>query len=138
MFAHNRELFNQNTPAPRMPDLVERVTIKSDRLVVATRTSSADRSGQMWSHVFEIPWAKPNIGKAQIAEASGSHNNARRFEQSVQLIVRAHAWLKLLTENHFGSVETLAKSIGLHPKVVRQQIQLAFVDPRAISTALNS
>lgn len=48
----------------------------------------------------------------------------------VQAFVRAHVWLKALSNGLYESVEALAESIGLHPKVVRQGIKLAFLEPK--------
>ncbi len=38
----------------------------------------------------------------------------------LQAIVRAHAWLRDLQSGKLDSVEALAASVKLHPKVVRQ------------------
>lgn len=47
----------------------------------------------------------------------------------LQSIVRAKAWIAALEDERFQSIEELAEVISLHPKVVRQQIQFAFLSP---------
>lgn len=47
----------------------------------------------------------------------------------VQALVRAHTWVRMLTEGSHGSIEELASSIDLNPKVVRKSIRLAFLTP---------
>ena len=49
--------------------------------------------------------------------------------QLVQAIVRAHAWLELLTNGTYNSMKSLARSVDLHPKVIRSRIRLAFLAP---------
>lgn len=41
----------------------------------------------------------------------------------------AHAWLRDLQLGKFDSVEALAESVKLHPKVVRQELRYAFLAP---------
>jgi hypothetical protein len=53
----------------------------------------------------------------------------------LQAIVRAHAWLRDLQLGKFDSVESLAESVKLHPKVVRQELRYAFLAP-AITEAI--
>jgi len=47
----------------------------------------------------------------------------------LQAVVRAHAWLRDLQLGKFDSVEALAESVKLHPKVVRQELRYAFLAP---------
>jgi len=47
----------------------------------------------------------------------------------IQAVVRAHCWTHSLVNADFASIEELAASIKLHPKVVRNDIRLAFLAP---------
>jgi site-specific DNA recombinase len=76
---------------------------------------------------IDIPWAmKP-------AAAEPMPDNAA-FEptpnpQLVNAIVRAHAWVKLLNEGTYLSLEKLARAQNLHPNFLRHAIRAAFIDP---------
>lgn len=54
----------------------------------------------------------------------------------MQAIVRAHAWLNDLMSGRYNSIETLAKDIKLHPKIIRQQLRLAFLAPSITKAVL--
>jgi hypothetical protein len=43
--------------------------------------------------------------------------------------VRAHAWIRLLSDGTHMTVESLAQSVGVHPKIVRSRIRMAFLAP---------
>lgn len=45
-------------------------------------------------------------------------------ERIRQVIVRAHTWLKLQTDGTHHSIESLARAVDLHPKVISNRIQL--------------
>ena len=59
-----------------------------------------------------------------------------RNQALIQSVVRAHAWLRSLGDGTYPSVELLAAGIGLHPKVVRQALRLAFLTPEVTSAIL--
>jgi site-specific DNA recombinase len=59
--------------------------------------------------------------RAELAE----HNN----QKLIQAIVRAHHWLEVLRKETFPSVEALAASLDMHPKIIRKEIGLAFLAP---------
>jgi len=49
--------------------------------------------------------------------------------QLVQAVVRAHTWVRLLSDGTHKSIESLAQSVGVHPKIVRNGIRIAFLAP---------
>jgi hypothetical protein len=55
----------------------------------------------------------------------------------VKSIVLAHAWLDDLSSGRHASVEALAMTAELHPKVVRQGLRLAFLVPDLTRAALD-
>jgi site-specific DNA recombinase len=57
------------------------------------------------------------------------HSADGRNESLIQSVVRAHAWVRVLQDGTYGSVEELADENKLHPKVVRQNLRLAFLSP---------
>jgi len=52
-------------------------------------------------------------------------------------MVRAHRWAAALADQTYASVEELAASAKLHPKVVRNELRLAFLSPGIIEAILN-
>jgi site-specific DNA recombinase len=88
-----------------------------------------------FSSEIRIPWpTKPIISTSKLetdSEQAGADN-----ENLVQAIVRAHTWRQSLLSGTHGSVEKLAEAHGLHPKVVRQALRLAFLSPDVTSAAL--
>jgi hypothetical protein len=55
----------------------------------------------------------------------------------IHAIVRAHAWRTALEDGTYDSVEALARAVGLHPKVLRSRIRLAFLAPVLMGEFLN-
>jgi site-specific DNA recombinase len=54
----------------------------------------------------------------------------------IQSIVRAHAWMHHLRDGTYASIEVLAETDCLHPKVVRQALRFAFLSPDVTSAIL--
>jgi DNA invertase Pin-like site-specific DNA recombinase len=83
---------------------------------------------------IEIPWARANVSHMRVLAA----DTDRKPDQKLLLaIVRANVWLAELKIGRFSSVEDLATSAKLHPKVVRQALRLAFVSPGLASMILD-
>jgi site-specific DNA recombinase len=73
--------------------------------------------------------------KDAVTRIAGDVANVVRNESLIQPIVRAHAWLYSLRERAYDSIEQLAEANGLHPKVIRQNLRLAFLSP-AVTAAI--
>jgi site-specific DNA recombinase len=82
-----------------------------------------------------IPWTPEQKGAKPMIEEGGSSNDGRN-ESLIQSVVRAHAWMVLLQDGTYGSVEDLADASNVHPKVVRQNLRLAFLSPEITSVIL--
>jgi len=86
---------------------------------------------------IRIPWVRP----AHSSPAPG-HNGTDGSDQPdqklVQAVVRAHRWANALANAHFSSIEELAASVKLHPKVVRNEIRLAFLGPQISESILTA
>ncbi|MBS4001767.1 MAG: recombinase family protein [Afipia sp.] len=76
---------------------------------------------------IDISWKAPVKNAPALAPPSA--NIGQPDPKLVQAIVRAHAWLRDLRAGKFDSVEALAASVKLHPKVVRQELRYAFLAP---------
>jgi hypothetical protein len=95
--------------------------------IVVSRTKITISPQPNNSEVIEIPWQAPI--KNNRALTSASANTDQPDPKLLQAIVRAHAWLRDLQSGKFRSVEALAASTKLHPKVVRQELRYAFLAP---------
>lgn len=62
--------------------------------------------------------------------------NRESNPQLLQALVRAHSWVSMLAEGEHESLESLGKAVGLHPKVIRSAIRLAFLDPKTTKAIL--
>jgi site-specific DNA recombinase len=58
-------------------------------------------------------------------------------QKLLQSIVRAHAWLRELSDGTHAAIESLATAAKLHPKVVRQALRLAFLTPEITQSILH-
>jgi hypothetical protein len=57
--------------------------------------------------------------------------------KAAQAIARARSWATALESGKYASVEELAKSTKLHPKVVRGELRFAFLSPNIVESALS-
>ena len=83
-----------------------------------------------------IPWDPP-AHSAEPPQQNGTRPS-ELDQKLVQALVRAHGWAESLARGEFGSVEELAGSVTLHPKVVRSEIRLAFLAPEITDSVLTA
>jgi hypothetical protein len=76
-----------------------------------------------------------DVPQNQLRLRAGSLRTQARPEAGTA-IVRAQAWLADLKNGRFSSVEELAASAKLHPKVMRQALRFAFLSPKITSGIL--
>jgi DNA invertase Pin-like site-specific DNA recombinase len=69
---------------------------------------------------------------------NGTCSSDRSDHKLIQALVRAHCWADALVNADFASIEELAASIKLHPKVVRNDIRLAFLAPEITDSVLTN
>jgi site-specific DNA recombinase len=101
------------------------VTIREGRVMITLK--GAD---DFTASTIDIPFANRR-SSGQIGIDEHAEN---RLERSVnplliRAIVRAHKWLKSLSNGAYDSIEDLAQALELHPKVVRKGLRLAFLSP---------
>jgi hypothetical protein len=58
-------------------------------------------------------------------------------QKMVQTIIRALQWADALTNGSYASVEELAKAAALHPKVIRNELKLAYLAPDIVEAILS-
>ena len=100
---------------------VERVIVWANRISVTLKTDHAP---------IEITWAHASKhDRAQIEHDPINEDRCTPNPQLVRAIVRAHIWLKSLSDGTYDSIDNLARAVELHPKVIRSRIRLAFLAP---------
>jgi site-specific DNA recombinase len=106
-------------PRGKMLDQVETITVSDHRVRVALNpTKGKQRS-------IDIPWTPKPKGSAVV----NSPPTAKVNEKLIKSIIRSHVWLADLSSGRQTSIEALAAKANLHPKVIRQELRLAFVPP---------
>jgi site-specific DNA recombinase len=92
-------------------------------------------TGKGDSREIRIAWSTKAKASAGVVEGSCASEVAHN-EVLIQTIVRAHVWVHCLRDGVDDSIEQLAEANRLHPKVVRQNLRLAFLFPDVISSIL--
>ena len=112
-------------------DQIERVAIARDRLLIRI-VGAPDEP----CRVIKLGWFPKARETATKVEGNGVLDTFLN-EGLIQSIVRAHSWLRSLRDGAYESVDALAEANGLHPKVVRQNLRLAFLSPGMTAAILN-
>jgi DNA invertase Pin-like site-specific DNA recombinase len=108
-------------------DELERVVVGDSRLLI----TMAGIDGPT-----EFQWTAKEKDAEPTVESNGLPNDGCN-ESLIQSIVRAHAWMHLLQDGTYGSIEELADANNIHPKVVRQNLRLAFLSSEVTSAILD-
>jgi DNA invertase Pin-like site-specific DNA recombinase len=108
---------------------IERVVL--GKTLVRITFNSKDQADNS-PRTVDIPWTRTRPSHTHVQPAdTGRKPNQKLLEA----VVRARAWLADLATGRFSSIEELATTAKLHPKVVRQALRLAFLSP-SITTAI--
>ncbi len=108
---------------------VQRAELSSRAVRISTMPAAKIRSSK-----FAVRWQARQPASATITEADGERQPDAKL---VQALVRAHAWLRDLKNNKFETVEALAASVKLHPKLLRQELRYAFMAPSITAAILS-
>jgi site-specific DNA recombinase len=111
-------------------EMLERVVVGRDHLLI-TIAGTGDSQPQKIKFAWSIK-ARDHATVVERNDGSESANN----ESLIQSVIRAHGWMRSLHDGAYGFIEELAKANGLHPKVVRQALRLAFLSPDVTSAIL--
>jgi len=110
---------------------VERIVITATELRIALSSDQRSDEGlgipptETLPTVITIPWTgRPDSSAACLEPTPTVPDPAL-----IHVIVRARLWVQMLETGEHDSVEILAEVAGLHPKVVRQSLRLAFLPP---------
>ncbi len=112
------------TPQDVIDCYVSRVVVASKTVTIALKPT-ADRTPS----TLEIPWSTPNKRDQPPIERADQDKPRASNAQLVQALVRAHAWARLLSDGTHKTIESLAQSADVHPKIVRNGIRMAFLAP---------
>jgi site-specific DNA recombinase len=93
------------------------------------------QNGEGRSPITEIRIAW-NSREGAIAVSQPVPGSGEFDQKLIQALIRARCWAAALVNNDFVSVEQLAATVKLHPKVVRQNLRLAFLSPDITSAIL--
>jgi hypothetical protein len=102
---------------------VGRVVVASDKIQIERKTGEGP---------IIVP-QNVNIGGAEVQKVSSNRTDV----QLLNALIQAHYWVRQLTAGLYRSVEDLARSVDLHPKVVRNRIRLAFLSPEITEAILS-
>jgi DNA invertase Pin-like site-specific DNA recombinase len=86
---------------------------------------------------IRLPWSlAANEPRASFND-SESLDSKEPDPKMVQTIVRALRWADALTNDSYASVEELGIAANLHPKVIRNELKLAYLAPEIVEAALS-
>jgi site-specific DNA recombinase len=106
------------------------------RLDEGEAAQSSGRKSVLDDSVVSIPWNGP-VQSSDPPPKNGTRPS-ELDQKLVQALVRAHRWSDSLANGEFGSLEDLASSVNLHPKVVRSEIRMAFLAPAITDSVLTA
>jgi site-specific DNA recombinase len=119
---------NIQAPKEERLDHIERITVSMGRIRLALKPAKGEAG------LVEIPWTpKPKV----MARLQTAASEAPIDQKILKSIVRAYAWLDDLSSGHYASIEKLAAAVDLHPKVIRQELRLAFLAPSLMRLVLD-
>ena len=114
-----------------MADQIGRIVLGETLVRITLERENATASGGLPTTI-EVPWTR--------TKASHTHAlpppDRKPDPKLLQAVVRAHTWLAELKGGRFSSIEELAATTKLHPKLVRQALRLAFLSPELTSAIL--
>jgi DNA invertase Pin-like site-specific DNA recombinase len=121
---------------PGRAAVIQRVILSRNHLLL-TVPSKNSPEGSGATVQKRIAW--PASPKGAAAQMEGDDvDQAACKERLIQSLVRAHAWVHSLRSGRYQSIDQLAKANRLHPKVVRQNLRLAFLSPDVTSAILEN
>jgi hypothetical protein len=128
--AVRKEFALPNILGQAVSERIEQVVL-GKTLVRITFRSESQADGSLPTAI-EIPWTPAKHTPAHLQAVP--HRNTD--QKLLQAVVRSRAWLADLKSCRYASIEELAESVKIHPKVVRQALRLAFLSPGVTSSIL--
>lgn len=122
--AEGPDAIGAQAPTTTIAEAVSRIELSDKQVVIKLKTA-----GHTAASVVKFPWSSKSSNAAAVDERHANSLERAPNAALVQSVVRAHAWLRLLSDATYDSVESLASAGGLHPKVIRKSIRAAFLAP---------
>lgn len=110
---------NDVDPRALIDQHIDRVALSNTNLKLILKSQEAP---------IEISWLSDKKQSTVIDDAKAEGASTPN-PQLVQAVVRAHAWVRSLTDGTYDSIEALGQAVNVHPKIVRSGIRLAFLAP---------
>lgn len=111
------------SPGALIETCVERIEIGRNRLKITFK----DTESNALHGVLELPWSTASSNLTSIEEnPSGDRQPDQKL---IETLARGHSWVRALSDGTNASIEQLAKSVRLHPNIVRQGLRAAFLAP---------
>jgi hypothetical protein len=119
---------------------LSRVELGQNELIISLRPPELDHTDECNGDAalrIRLPWSPTSS-----TQPSSSRPNLPNYREepdlkAVQAIVRSRHWASELANGTYGSVDELAASAKLNPKVVRNELRLAFLAPEILDAILN-
>jgi len=121
-------------PDPAVTSDAELIETYVERVVVSKTTITIVFPPQIGLQNLTVPWINTASGKT-----SPKYRDADSTEADpilVHAVARAHARIRDLAGGRFDTVEALAASAKAHPKMLRQELRLAFLAPDILTAIL--
>lgn len=107
-----------------------RIWLKSEAQLASEGLTSTPEAARP---TITLPWSGPPDTSTACLEPGPPPTPDAKL---IQAVVRARLWLRALDSGRHTSIEDLAAETGLHPKIVRQNLRLAFLSPDLITAIL--
>jgi hypothetical protein len=113
------------SPAQCADQHVRQVIVQDRRLMITVKSG-----GDVEPTAIEVHFTTRLDGSRSEIDQSGTNRSHRAPNPLLaQAIVRAHDWLKSLSDGTYDSIDDLGRRLNLHPKVIRKGLRLAFLSP---------
>jgi site-specific DNA recombinase len=116
-------------------DLIDRVIFSRSEVRIKLAHADDGPATDRARPDITLPWTGQMSGSLSLIENDGNDGGAAD-ESLIQALARARHWLITLQDGTYDSVEDLAAARNIHPKVVRQELRLAFLSPSLVSAIL--
>jgi site-specific DNA recombinase len=120
------------TPQHLIDRNVARIVVGSTKLKITLKPTADGMPSEV-----DILWSKPQKHERPRIEEADEAMARAPSPQLVQAVVRAHTWVRLLSDGTHKSVESLAQSVNVHPKIIRNGIRMAFLAPTITKAILD-
>jgi site-specific DNA recombinase len=111
---------------------------KCPSLIYARATAScSEEADRSVASQIKLPWTANPRSLSSSSESQMTEGSGQPDPKAVQAIARARNWAMALESGKYASVEELAESAKLHPKVMRGELRFAFLSPDIVELILN-